>query len=52
MTEDKDKLKKEKDSKKELPKKDTSDNKKLEKLEAILPNEKKRPEVKDTVKNE
>ena len=47
-----DKLKKEKDSKKELPKKDTSDNKKLERLEAILPNEKKRPEVRDTVKNE
>ena len=47
-----DKLKKEKDSKKELPKKDTSNSKKLEKLEAILPNEKKRPEVSDTVKNE
>jgi len=46
-----DKIKREKDNKKELPKKDTSNNNKPEILEAVLPNEKRRPEVKDSSKN-
>ncbi|MBC7888819.1 MAG: penicillin-binding protein 2 [Ferruginibacter sp.] len=46
-----DKIKKEKESKKALPPKDSNDNKRLEKVEAILPDEKKKPEPKDTVKN-
>jgi penicillin-binding protein 2 len=46
-----DKLKKDKeDQKKEQPKKDSNDNKIKIKTEAILPDEKKKPEIKDTVK--
>jgi hypothetical protein len=46
-----DKIKKDKDSvKKEQPKKDSSSNPVKSKIEAILPNEKKK-DVKDTVKN-
>lgn len=48
-----DQLKKEKDDqKKEQPKKDSNDNKLKYKPEAILPSEKKKPELKDSVKNE
>jgi penicillin-binding protein 2 len=46
-----DKIKKDKeDLKKEKPKKDGNDNKPSIKTEAILPNEKKKPETKDSVK--
>lgn len=46
-----DKLKKDKEElKKEKPKKDSSDNKLRIKTEAILPDEKKKPEIKDSVK--
>ncbi len=46
-----DKLKKDKEEqKKEQPKKDSNDNKIRIKTEAILPEEKKKPEIKDTVK--
>ncbi len=45
-----DKLKKDKeDLKKEQPKKDSNDRKLIIKTEAILPNEKKKPELKDTL---
>ncbi len=45
-----DKLKKDKaEFKKELPKKDSNDNKIKTKAEAILPDEKKKPELKDTL---
>ena len=47
-----DKLKKDKESaKKDLPKKDSNDIPVKTRIEAILPDEKKRPEAKDTVKN-
>lgn len=47
-----DKLKKDKESaKKELPKKDSNDVPVKTRIEAVLPDEKKRPEAKDTVKN-
>ena len=46
-----DKLKKDKeDQKKEQPKKDSNDNKIKINTDAILPNEKKKPEIKDSVK--
>ncbi len=46
-----DKIKKDKeDLRKEKPKKDSNDNKTRIKTEAILPNEKKKPEIKDSVK--
>jgi hypothetical protein len=46
-----DKLKKDKeDLKKEQPKKDSNDNKIKIKTEAILPDEKKKPEIKDSAK--
>ncbi len=46
-----DKLKKDKEElKKEKPKKDSGDNKPRIKTEAILPEEKKKPEIKDSVK--
>ncbi len=48
-----DKMKKDKDSttKKELPKKDSNDLLPVIKAEAVLPNPKRKPEPKDTVKN-
>jgi hypothetical protein len=48
-----DKMKRDKDStvKKELPKKDSNDSLPVIKAEAVLPNSKKKPEPKDTVKN-
>ena len=48
-----DKMKRDKDStvKKELPKKDHNDSLPVIKAEAVLPNSKKKPESKDTVKN-
>jgi penicillin-binding protein 2 len=46
-----DKLKKDKEElKKEKPKKDSNDNKTRIKTEAILPDEKKKPEIKDSIK--
>jgi penicillin-binding protein 2 len=46
-----DKLKKDKEElKKEKPKKDSNDNKPRIKTEAILPEEKKKPEIKDSIK--
>jgi penicillin-binding protein 2 len=49
-TEELDKLKKDKeDLKKDIPKKDSNDNKIKIKAEAILPDEKKKPEIKDSV---
>ena len=46
-----DKLKKDKeDQKKEQPKKDSNDNKIKINTDAILPNEKKKQEIKDSVK--
>ena len=45
-----DQIKKDKDElKKNLPKKDSNDNKLIDKPQAILPNEKKKPELKDTL---
>jgi len=47
-----DKIKKEKDAvKKPMPQKDTNNIPPKVKIEAVLPGEKRRPEVKDTVKN-
>ena len=48
-----DKMKRDKDStvKKELPKKDSNDSLPVIKAEAVLPNPKKKPEPKDTLKN-
>ncbi len=48
-----DKMKRDKDStvKKELPKKDSNDSLPVIKAEAVMPNSKKKPEPKDTVKN-